>query len=402
MADIQAFRGLRYDLSRVGSLGSVVAPPYDVIDADLQQRLYDRSPYNVVRLILNRGDDLLEGQTIYERAAEHFKDWKKDGILKPDNVGSVYIYHQTFEFQGVEYTRRGFITRVRLERFGEGSIFPHEQTHAAAKEDRLMLMSACKANLSPVFGIFSDEQNEAQNLLEAAIEDRTPLQVQDDDGVMHQVWIVTDANAIAHVAQIVGTQPVFIADGHHRYETACNYRDALAQQQALDRDHPSNYVLMMLVGMSDPGLAVLPTHRLFRGVDPISSSQLIERLGPAFTCETVGSGPEAAAELWDLISLEQNQGTMGFYCRSDNQWVLSTDFGRGGIGASPDVPRSESPMAGAGSCHPPSSGHGQTARIPAAPVAKLRPLHRRSGPRPAGRRLRWPRRDGPTGQWDAV
>lgn len=175
MADIQAFRGLRYDLGKVGALSDVVAPPYDVIDTEFQTTLYDRNDHNVVRLILNRGDDLMEDQTIYDRAAEHLKAWRRDGFLKTENEGSVYVYHQTFTYEGQEFTRRGFMCRVKLEPFGEGTIYPHEQTHSKAKEDRFKLMTACKCNLSQIFGIYPDKDNQAQEYLEAAIEDRTPL-----------------------------------------------------------------------------------------------------------------------------------------------------------------------------------------------------------------------------------
>jgi len=134
MADIQAFRGLRYDLGKVGSLSSVVAPPYDVIDSEHQSELYALNEHNVVRLILNRGDALMGDQTIYDRAAEHIKKWRRDGILKTDNVGTVYVYHQTFSYEGQEFTRRGFMSRVRIEPFGEGKIYPHEETHSKAKD----------------------------------------------------------------------------------------------------------------------------------------------------------------------------------------------------------------------------------------------------------------------------
>lgn len=222
MANIQAFRGLRYDLARVGSLTSVVAPPYDVIDGDHQNQLYDRNEHNVVRLILNRGDDLVGGQSVYDRAAELFKAWRRDGILKAENEGVIYVYHQSFEYEGQTYNRRGFMARVRLEPFGTGTIYPHEETHSKAKEDRFRLNTACRANLSQIFGIFPDPQNEAQTILENAIDDQTPLQATDGAGVEHKMWLVKDPEAIAAVAAIMGPKPVYIADGHHRYETACN------------------------------------------------------------------------------------------------------------------------------------------------------------------------------------
>ena len=323
MANIQAFRGLRYDLARVGSLGSVTAPPYDVIDSELQQSLYQRNEHNVVRLILNRGDDLLDGQSVYQRAAEHLKDWRRDGLLKIENVGSIYVYHQTFSHEGQEFTRRGFMCRVKLEPFGEGAIYPHEETHASVKEDRFKLMSACQANLSQIFGIFPDPENQAQAILENALEDRTPLQATDELGVEHEMWLVTDADAIAAVANIMGPKPVYIADGHHRYETACSIKDAFRKEHDVQGDHPVDYVMMMMVSMHDPGMAVLPTHRLFRDISPINSTDFIATLGENFDCEVVGSGAGFAEDVWEMIAVEDEQTTMGFYCRADDKWVLA-------------------------------------------------------------------------------
>ena len=323
MADIQAFRGLRYDLGKVGALSDVVAPPYDVIDSEFQSTLYDRNDHNVVRLILNRGDDLMEDQTIYDRAAEHLKSWRRDGVLKTENEGSVYVYHQTFTYEGQEFTRRGFMCRVRLEPFGEGTIYPHEETHSKAKEDRFKLMTACKCNLSQIFGIYPDQKNEAQEILEAAISDPTPLTAVDRNGVKHEMWMVTDQDAVAAAAKIMGPKPVYIADGHHRYETACNIQKASRDAADLGDDHPVDYVLMMCISMHDPGMAVLPTHRLFRGVDPISSEDLKAKLGSAFDLTVGPKEPASAREVWDEIAVEDQQGTMGFYCRADNTWVLA-------------------------------------------------------------------------------
>jgi len=170
MPNIQAFRGIRYDLGHVGSLSNVIAPPYDVIDSALQQQLYDTHPANVVRLILNKdepGDD--EHDNRYTRAARLMRLWQREGVLFTEADPALYVYHQVFAEGGIEYTRRGFMCRVRLERFGEGNIYPHEETHGAAKADRLKLWNACKANLSQIFGLFPDEENEAQEVLEAAI-----------------------------------------------------------------------------------------------------------------------------------------------------------------------------------------------------------------------------------------
>ena len=218
MANIQAFRGLRYDLSQVGSLTSVVAPPYDVIDGKMQDSLYDRNEFNVVRLILNRGDDLVGDETVYDRAAQLYKFWRRDGVQKRENEGVIYVYHQSFTHEGRRFERRGFMARVRLEPFGSGRIYPHEETHAKAKEDRFKLNLACRANLSQIFGIFPDPNNEAQTILENAIEDQTPSQATDDNGVEHKMWIVKDPVAIAAVANLMGPKPIYIADAQRRAE----------------------------------------------------------------------------------------------------------------------------------------------------------------------------------------
>lgn len=325
MPDIQAFRALRYDLGHVGALSDVVAPPYDVISPRMQDALYARHPLNVVRLILNReepSDD--ETHHRYQRAAQFFKQWQRDGVLQTDPDPGLYVYHQQFEAEGQQMLRRGFMARVRLERFGEGDIYPHEETHASAKADRLRLTKACQANLSQVFGLYPDEENDAQLLLEQAIAGRTPLEATDDLGVVHRMWTVTDVQVIAEVMSLLSARPLFIADGHHRYETACNYRDQLAAKENLDPEHPANFVLAMCVSMSDPGMVVLPTHRLFRGLAPVTSQSLIEKLQPAFQTMLLGQQPAAASEVWEMIEGDDQQGTIGLYAPGDERWVLAS------------------------------------------------------------------------------
>jgi uncharacterized protein (DUF1015 family) len=336
MPHISAFRGIRYDLGHVGSLSNVIAPPYDVIDAALQKQLYDMHPANVVRLILNKdepADD--EHDNRYTRAARLMRVWQREGTLFTEADPALYVYHQVFNEGGVEYTRRGFMCRVRLERFGEGNIYPHEETHGAAKADRFKLWTACKANLSQIFGLFPDETNEAQEILESAVAGAAPLEAKDHLGVIHRIWPITDVATITAVNKAMGERPVYIADGHHRYETACNIRDQLAAELAqrgeqLPPDHPANYVLMMLVSMSDPGMLVLATHRLFRGLPAMTSTELREKLEPAFDAEPAGSGPDRARTLWEEIEVEGDQATLGFYTAADDEWTLGrlNDTGR--------------------------------------------------------------------------
>ncbi len=331
MPQLHAFRGLRYDLGHVGALSDVVAPPYDVIDPALQAALYQRHPANVIRLILNRAEPTDPHEDArYERAARLLRDWVREGVLSRDPNPALYVYHQHFSYGGDAFTRRGFMARVRLERFGEGTIYPHEETHAAAKADRLKLTTACRANLSQIFGLYPDPDNAAQERLEAAIRGATPLEATDHLGVTHRLWPVTDVKRIADVAAWMGPRPIFVADGHHRYETACNYRDQLAEQRKLAPDDPAHCVLMMCVSMSDPGMLILPTHRLFRGLPPMTAPQLVERLGDCFTMERAARGPDGATSVWAEMEVEGRQSTLGLFTALDQQWVLArlTERGR--------------------------------------------------------------------------
>lgn len=333
MPEIQAFRAIRYNLGHVGSLSDVVAPPYDVISPELQDALYKKHPCNVVRLILNRiepGDDD-EANNRYTRAARFFRNWQSEGVLMTEPDPAIYVYHQEYDYLGATYTRRGFLARMRLSRFGEGQVFPHEETMSGPKIDRLMLTVVCKANLSPIFGLYPDPEREAQRLLDEAVATMTPIEAVDQLGVCNRLWPLSDVSVISRLSALIGPKPLFVADGHHRYETACNYRDQVYDSGFLSPTHPANYVLMMFVAMEDPGLLVLPTHRLFRGLPAMTSDELVERLGEAFDCRPLdATGPEAAQSAWEEIELEGRQELLGFYTRSDQRWTLArlTDAGR--------------------------------------------------------------------------
>jgi uncharacterized protein (DUF1015 family) len=322
MADIRAFRAFRYDLGRVGVLGDVIAPPYDVIDDALQQQLYDRSPNNVVRLILNRELPTdTDHNNRYTRAAQHLRDWLDDGILKQDSARGLYVYHQDFEVEGKRYTRRGFMARVRLEPFGQGRIYPHEETLAGPKADRLKLFRATAMNLSQVFGLFPDEQRMVQQQLDKAVGRALPLEATDHLGVVSRLWPVTDQHTISAVTGALGPKPVFIADGHHRYETSLRYLDERrAAGEVPDAEAAPNFVLMMLVSMSDPGLVILPTHRLVSGLPELTAGQMRAVLEPHFEVEVVGTGDAAARETWERIEMDGGQNLLGFGTVADGTW----------------------------------------------------------------------------------
>jgi uncharacterized protein (DUF1015 family) len=316
--NIQAFRGLRYDLGVVGALADVVAPPYDVINAAQQQALYRRHPKNIVRLILNREEPGDGPETKYQRAGQLLRGWLADGTLAVESQPMLYVYHQIFTWGDQSFTRRGFLCRVRLEPFGAGKIFPHEETHSKAKQDRFLLTTATRANLSPVFGMYPDPDNAIQMALDRAVVAAPPVEATDDLAVTHRLYPLAGTEIQSKVAQMIADRPVYIADGHHRYETACNYRDA--RIQAGDHHSDCDYVLMMLVGMNDPGLIVLPTHRLFRGVEPLDQADLVRRVGDSFQVTTAGQGPAAAQRLWEEIELDGSQETLGIYTAKDDCW----------------------------------------------------------------------------------
>lgn len=326
MPMIQPFCGYRYNLARVGSLSSVVAPPYDVVDAELQQHLYSLSPYNFIRLELTKADPTGDPDSVYEQAGNQFREWIRQNVLVREADPAIYVYHQIFDYAGRTYTRRGLMSGVKLVRFGEGNIYPHEETHAKAKDDRLKLTRACQANMSQIFGLYPDPQNTIQNIAEEYVASRPPLECTDHLGVVHRLWPVSDASVIGKIAALLEDKPMFVADGHHRYETACNFRDELiASQGSLDANHPANFVLSMLMSMDDPGLIVLPTHRLLHGISALDSKELAQKLSNVFDCEIVGQGPEAAASVWKHIEELNDQGAFGIYTAKDRQWTLVTN-----------------------------------------------------------------------------
>jgi len=325
MADVHPFRGWRYELGQVGSLSDVTAPPYDVISAEQQRQLYERHPCNVIRLILNRdepGDT--DPDARYKRAAQFLRHWQSEGILKPEHEDALYVYHQEFDWEGRHYVRQGFMARVRIEEFGKGQIYPHEQTLAGPKADRLALTKACKMNLSPVFGLYPDPAGETNEELAQAILGATPLEATDHLGVVHRMWPLTNVGVINAVRARLRSVPIFIADGHHRYETANTYRNWLKEQgQHRGDSDPSNFVMMTLVGMSDPGLAILPTHRLVSGLPALSSGELTNAISSHLAVESMGTGNEAARKTWLRIEREGGQNVFGFGTASDGGWLFA-------------------------------------------------------------------------------
>ncbi len=272
MSEIQPFRAIRYATDVVGrDLSSRLSPPYDVLDAADKKRLLQRDPYNFVAIDLPHVPAKAAGPPeVYDQARTTYQQWLDRGILIRDLRPALYLYHQRYTHAGKTYTRRKFFARLRLEPFGAGSVFPHEQTFGGPKEDRLCLTRAVQANLSPIFALYSDPENRVIERLETA-RPPEPLAIGTLDGVENELWAIHDPDAIAEVRGLLADRPVFIADGHHRYGTALLYRDELRQAHGeLPEAHPAHFVLTVLCGMEDPGLLILPTHRVLSGVTGVA------------------------------------------------------------------------------------------------------------------------------------
>ncbi|MCX7806548.1 MAG: DUF1015 domain-containing protein [Planctomycetota bacterium] len=287
MATLRPFRALRYEPARAGRLDDLVAPPYDVISAEMQEALYRRNPYNVVRLILGRqydGDGPNDNR--YTRAKGDLESWIAKGILIEDLQPAVYVYEQRFRAVGRDLTRRGIICAIELSPFGQGMVFPHEETFSAPKADRMHLLRATRTNLCPIFGLVPDDDRSLSALLEEAVSSRTdPIEAREETGVLNRLCAVSDAGLIGRVAEAMKPRPIFIADGHHRYETALNYRDerrAAENYRGLPGTRLYDDVMMMCVPMCDSGLVILPTHRLLKPSAGALAEKLPEAAGKYF------------------------------------------------------------------------------------------------------------------------
>ncbi len=266
MADVQPLRALHYALDKTGGLQPVVAPPYDVIYKEGRTALLEQSPYNVVAIDLPISGN---GADPYEHAAALLAQWRAEGAVVQDEQPALWPIEQDYVGpDGRARTRRGFLARVRVDEYGPGRIRPHERTHPGPKEDRLRLTRATKANLSPIFALYSDPEQRVWKALEAATADPPWGQTVDPDGTVNRLWRVEDPAAIAAVQAATANAELLIADGHHRYETARVYADEIGGEG------PHRYVLMCLVALEDPGLTVFPTHRLVRNLNESQWAEL--------------------------------------------------------------------------------------------------------------------------------
>ncbi len=311
---VTPFRGLRYNPNKIGDIADVIAPPYDVIKPDERVALEARHPANIIRLILSQPRDTdTDSENQYTRAAALMDTWISDGTFVRDRTPSYYIYAQTFTApDGITYTRRALIAKVKLEPFENRVIFPHEKTHAGPKADRLNLMRACHANLSPIFVLYSDTAGDIEEITDTFTKVTEPLvSVGAAFGSTHQLWRMDSQTR--EIQELFTDKPLLIADGHHRYETALAFRDEMHARAGY------NYMMMNLVRMESPGLAVLAIHRLIQGLNPNKIAHIVAKLPEAFDVHKTDS---LASLMEHLTARRGKKNAFGLYTPDDSYRLL--------------------------------------------------------------------------------
>lgn len=323
MTDVRPFQGFRYHLGPTEDLATVLTPPYDVINPAEQNAYYERHPLNIIRLELGcdePGDDVLANR--YSRAAALFAQWRLEGHLQPDLVPSIYLYQQQFTALGQTYARTSIVARVRLEPWEAGVILPHERTLAKPKSDRLRLLRACTANLSPIMALYDDPKKAINKILSKTLKGASMADCTDDQGERHTLWAITDPETVAKLTATFAPSKLYIADGHHRYETALAYREEVREsQRGLAPNDAANFVMMALVATNDPGLVVLPTHRLIRGVTTAQLTNLPKALAAYWTVEALPK-QSGTALIAALAAAGQDGTVAAVVATMQQQWLL--------------------------------------------------------------------------------
>ena len=308
MAHIIPFRGLRYDLSRAGEASALVTQPYDRIGPEEQKTYYERSPYNIVRIIKGIAQPSDNGENVYTRAASYLRKWLDEGILVRDAEPSLYVYHQEYTFGGERLTRKGFIALGKLE---PERVHAHEKTLKGPKEDRLRLMRATEGNFGHIFMLYSDPQRAADAALDAAIAGAEPtISAVDDYGNNHRVWRITDPDVISVVQQAVSDKDLYIADGHHRYETAVNFMRE-CQEKGWRPAAPESFDvrMMTLFNIDEPGMTIRPIHRLIHSLDDYDAHEFLKRAEEDFDVKRYAT----LAEMERGVAEGREDHTFGFY-----------------------------------------------------------------------------------------
>lgn len=331
MADIKPFKGILYNQDKISSLLDVTAPPYDVISPTEQDELYRRSDANVIRLILGKeqsGDNSHNNK--YTRAAATFREWLDRGILKEDSAPSIYIYEHQYQLKnGKERSRIGIVALVKLEALGKGRVLPHEKTLYKPTQDRFNLLMATHATFCQIFGLYSDPKNQMNPIIEHVTNPIPELEIIDEDGVIHRMWKISDPTTIEDIQSIMKDKTLYIADGHHRYETALKIQKEMQESTSnYSGEELFNYAAMMLVDMHNQELTVLPVHRVLKNLESNIVTDLIDNLKPYFDIETLpfSAQDELQQRQQFLDQIEQRgktQHVFGMYSGNSNYYLLT-------------------------------------------------------------------------------
>jgi uncharacterized protein (DUF1015 family) len=274
MAEIQPFKGLRYNTKKI-RLEDIITEPYDRITPVMQEDYYQRSPYNVVRIILGKEDEPGHPEKDkYQRAKIYLDEWERKGIFIREGKKALYLYEQEFEVKGEVKKRLGLIARVKLEEFSSKRVLPHEKTFPKHKEDRLRLLKATKNNTEQIFLLYTDDDKRVQRAIAKALRKaELGAEVRDEDKFLHRLRVIKDKKDIQNIQKAMSDKILIIADGHHRYETSLNYqREMIAETKKVKGDEPFQYVMMTLFDIKDPGLVILPTYRLVKNLEKLTEA----------------------------------------------------------------------------------------------------------------------------------
>jgi len=312
MVDIAPFKGITYNKKKV-DVNKVVAPPYDVISKEEQEQLYRKSEYNIVRLILGKEylDDTGENNR-YTRAADFFHRWTDVKILVRSDKPSMYVYEEDYTINGKNKKMRGFIALLKLEGYETGKVKRHEKTLSKPKEDRLKLMKTCNANFDQIFLLYSDPEKKIDEILDRNAKRKPDYEVKYND-VVHRLWTITRKDDIDEIVKTMKPKPLFIADGHHRYETALNYRNYMREKHPdFSGDELFNYMMVQFNNM-DERLSILPTHRLIHSIPNLNIDRVLEKLKEFFDVEKITLPEKKGEKIVDMLKKKKNKKVFALY-----------------------------------------------------------------------------------------
>ncbi len=315
MADIKAFKGMRFNTDKAGDIAKLCCPPYDIISEDERLAFIAENENNIIRL------ELPKGENPYEDAAAILKEWEDKGILIREDAPAIYVYEEEFTAYGKSGAVKGIIVRLKVEEFEKGIVLPHEFTLSKAKEDRLNLMKATNCNFSQIYGLYMDEEHTSLNTIDKVSAGAPDIEFADKGGVTHRLWIVKDEEIIGKLVADFKERKIYIADGHHRYETALNYRNYCRENGISKEGDAQDFQMIYLVDMEHPGLVVFPTHRLVRDLPEFDSDEVLCKCSKYFDIEAYTSTDNMEAEL----EAEDKCGkkAFGFYV-GEGEWYKLT------------------------------------------------------------------------------